>query len=327
MYRQKEYIQLLKQKFSKTDIINAKNYKSKYEKEIKEIPNKQKTLFDVIIQKSKEIYGFDLTKVYTFNYVKYYLWRKEFCKNDDDDWKEAALSFVCLSCLSDLIFDSKRLEEREKQHVANILTRDYFQKSISIDMDMTTEDPIDILYSMFVKHMKRLKEYNFKVFLELQTDILNAFESEIYISTNKLVFPEKINIDLITSKSIEFVSSCLYLSAVDTQDSVRMKKCAVAIAKLFWLVDDLCDLYDDIENQIKNSILFLQNGEVKNLENSIDFVFENLDTFFEVIEENLEVLKNNLSDDVYIFFLYELYDWVEAVNVRMDDKNESIGIR
>ena len=81
------------------------------------------------------------------------------------------------------------------------------------------------------------------------------------------------------------------------------------------------------ENQIKNSILFLQNEEVRSLENSIDFVFENMDTFFEVIEENLELLKNNLSYDVYIFFLYELYDWVEAVNVRMDEKNESIGVR
>lgn len=52
-----------------------------------------------------------------------------------------------------------------------------------------------------------------------------------------------------------------------------------------------------------------------------------MDTFFEVIEENLELLKKNLSYDVYIFFLYELYDWVEAVNVRMDEKNESIGVR
>ena len=66
---------------------------------------------------------------------------------------------------------------------------------------------------------------------------------------------------------------------------------------------------------------------MRSLENSIDFVFENMDTFFEVIEENLELLKNNLSYDVYIFFLYELYDWVEAVNVRMDEKNESIGVR
>lgn len=66
---------------------------------------------------------------------------------------------------------------------------------------------------------------------------------------------------------------------------------------------------------------------MSSLENSIDFVFENMDTFFEVIEENLELLKNNLSYDVYIFFLYELYDWVEAVNVRMDEKNESIGVR
>lgn len=327
MYRQKEYMQLLKQKFSKTDIINAIKYKSRYEEKIKEIPQKQKTLLDVSIQKSKDVYGFDLTKVYTFNYMKYYLWRKEFCKKDDDEWKEAALSFVCLSCLSDLIFDSKRLGEKEKQHVAKILTRNYFKKSISTDMSRITEDPIDVLYAIFVKHMKRLQEYNFKIFLELQTDILNAFESEIYISTDKLVFPEKINIDLITSKSIDFVSSCLYLSAVDTHDFIRMKKCAIAIAKLFWLVDDLCDLYDDIENQIKNSILFLQNEEVRSLENSIDFVFENIDTFFEVIEENLELLKNNLSYDVYIFFLYELYDWVEAVNVRMDDKNESIGVR
>lgn len=73
--------------------------------------------------------------------------------------------------------------------------------------------------------------------------------------------------------------------------------------------------------------MFLQNEEVSSLENSIDFVFENMDTFFEVIEENLELLKKNLSYDVYIFFLYELYDWVEAVNVRMDEKNESIGVR
>lgn len=326
MYRQEEYMLVLKQKFLETEIYGAGKYKSEYEKRIKQKFTNQKSELDRIIEKSIDLYGFDLTKVYTFNYVKYYLWREEFCK-DNNDWNEAAISFVCLSCLADLIFDSKRLGKKEKQHVADILDRDYFNKCIYTEVKLDTEDPIDLLYAIFIKHMKRLKEYNLGIFLDLKSDILKAFESEIYISTNKLIFPEKINIELITSKSIEFVSSCLYLAAVDTKDLARMKKCAIAIAKIFWLVDDLCDLYDDIENQIKNSILYLQNGEVRNLENSIDFVFENMDIFFEVIKENLEVLKNNSSQNIYIFFLYELYDWVQAINVRMDAQNESINIR
>lgn len=67
MYRQKEYMQLLKEKFSKTEIINAIKYKNSYEEKIKEISPKKNTLLGISIQKSKDIYGFDLTKVYTFN--------------------------------------------------------------------------------------------------------------------------------------------------------------------------------------------------------------------------------------------------------------------
>lgn len=41
MYRQKEYMQLLKEKFSKTEIINAIKYKNSYEEKIKEFPPKR----------------------------------------------------------------------------------------------------------------------------------------------------------------------------------------------------------------------------------------------------------------------------------------------
>ena len=44
MYRQKEYMQLLKEKFSKTEIINAIKYKNSYEEKIKEISPKKNTL-------------------------------------------------------------------------------------------------------------------------------------------------------------------------------------------------------------------------------------------------------------------------------------------
>lgn len=223
MYRQEEYMQILRQKFSETEILNAKKYKGEYEKRINERSKNRKSVFEIVLQKAKEVYGFDLTKVYTFNCVKYYLWRKEFCQKSED-WEDAAISFVCLSCLADLIFDSKRLGEKEKKYVAYILTKDHFEKCINNDIQMDTENPIDFLYEIFIKYMKNLKEYNYKIFLDLQADILKAFESEIYISTNRMVFPEKIDIELITSKSIEFVSSCLYLAAVDAEDLIKMKK-------------------------------------------------------------------------------------------------------
>ena len=80
MYGQKEYMQLLKEKFSKTEIINAIKYKNSYEEKIKEISPKKNTLLGTSIKKSKDIYGFDLTKVYTFNYVKYICGEKNFVK-------------------------------------------------------------------------------------------------------------------------------------------------------------------------------------------------------------------------------------------------------
>ena len=317
-YRQKEYMLLLEHKFSTTKIYEARKYKEEYENWIKKFSKGYNATFDTILEKTKEVYGFDLTKVYAFNHVKYYLWRKEFCC-EHDEWNEAALSFVCLCCLADLIFDSKRLGENEKKYIADILSSDHFKMSMDSYFKLETKTPIDLLYAMFIKAMRKLREYNPEIFQDIQSDIIKAFESEIYISTNKLIFPDKIDIELITSKSIEFVFCCLCLSAVNACDLMRMKKCARAIAKLFWLVDDMCDLYDDISNSIKNSILFIQKGEIKSLENSIDFVFENINVFFEVIEENIDVIKNNLSDDTYKFFLYELYDWVQVISARMND--------
>lgn len=317
-YRQKEYMLLLEQKFSNTEIYEAVRYKEEYDNKIKLLSKSYNSFFERIIDKSKEIYGFDLNKVYRFNYAKYYLWRKEFC-HEDEEWMQAALSFVCLSCLADLIFDSNRLEEKDKQYTAKILTRKHFEISMNSDLKLNNNNPMESLYNIFIKSMKKLRISNPQIYHELSEDILKAFESEIYISTNRLIFPDKIDMELLTSKSIEFVSSCLYMAAVDTYDLKRMKKCAFAIAKLFWIIDDICDLYDDIGNSIKNSLLFLQKGEVISLENSIDFIFENINVFFEVITDNLEVIKINLPDDIYKFFLYELYDWVQAINIRMDE--------
>lgn len=57
MYRQKEYMQLLKEKFSKTEIINAIKYKNSYEEKIKEISPKKNTLLGISIKNLKIYMG------------------------------------------------------------------------------------------------------------------------------------------------------------------------------------------------------------------------------------------------------------------------------
>lgn len=57
MYRQKEYMQLLKEKFSKTEIINAIKYKNSYEEKIKEISPKKNTLLGTSIKNLKIYMG------------------------------------------------------------------------------------------------------------------------------------------------------------------------------------------------------------------------------------------------------------------------------
>lgn len=313
MYREKEYKALLRKKFETIQFCNEPS-----DIILKMVSSYNNCNFNRnILNDIKDKYGFDLSKVIKFNNCKFNLWRNEFCCNQDSTIVTEVIAYVSLCCLSDLILDSHRLGENEKKVIINVLSADFFEERNKLKNPTYNNSSVLYLYDCFLSALKRIENYDITYYISIKNDVMSAFQSEIYISTHSLLFPDRVDINDLTSKSIEFVKAGLQLCAYDTDDRSRMDLCAEAVAKLFWLIDDLCDLYDDLKNNIKNSIIYLQEGKTYNIENSIDFVFSNIDVFFECITDNLNYLKDNLSTETFNFFLYELYDWIIGIREEM----------
>lgn len=313
-YREKEYNEKLKMLLKKHELL-VKN--TGYEKEIF---NKYAKRCSGNIGQGIAFGEFSsefekkIKKMVVTYSIKFYLWQQEFCKDGDmENYLDTAINFNVFCCLVDTILDEGSEEitfDSVIQRIKWSKVRQYFDGTeYKKDVDV-----LDYLYKEIAEGFSLLKKEDEQFHNEIIENVGMALESEIYVSTHKLTetdpnMTKEISQKLLIDKSTKFVKACFQIAAFSAKDKEKLNKCSDCLATAFWLIDDIADLYEDINNKSKNSILNKYLDETKDIEQAIDKVIDDLEDYVDILAGCLKELKNNVGEELYYFLKYHICNW------------------
>ncbi len=273
-------------------------------------------LLDLVYDK----YDFNLHRQIKPNLQQFYLYQLQICGKTDSYRLDIALVFVLFCCLADKFLDSPRFSEEEKEYICQKLDTKYLMSSTPYDSEYFQEmnELLNHLRAFMVKHLGLPK---IQVLID---DIQDAFTSEIYMSKVHLPMSEKSdkkNLQLLTDKSIKFEKSAFLLSVLGdiTPDAENIGD---SIAKIIWLVDDLCDFVEDVQCKRKNSLLYLYTDETEELSlaERVEQTYKNLSFVYTLLDEEIERLSMLATPQLYHFIITQVWDWFNNVRNKAEDK-------
>lgn len=306
-YRKDEYINKLVELFKVYGIYKKNGYLDNYLQEIYEKYDKE---YIKCIGNMKELLSLDGIENYLRIYtVKYIIWRKEFCGNNYlPSVFETAVIFNIFCCLVDGILDGELINITKESALEKINWKS-MERYFGEEIYTYNKDILDLLYNKISIGFKYIKLADKELYKIIKNKIYLSFQSEIYVSTTKFSVNNKEDMDLLINKSIQFVEVCFLIAAIGTKEIERLEVCTKCEAKIFWLIDELCDLYDDIETETKNSILCKYISNNNNINRIIDNIFLDLEEYVNEIKECMNILKNNVGREVYDFLLTHVIIW------------------
>ena len=311
MFHASEYYQKVNDElFSKNDKLfraHLRSYKNEFEiaKKLYYGTWNQELLKAITIH-----YGFNMDRVYLDNYVFLSHWEKEilhFEKTTADS--EPALMFIVFCCLADKLLDSKRFSTDEKV---------LFLPVIKDPLKHNEEQIIE--YSDFLTlkdlYSKQISNISDSLLKEEIIDLINrAFKSECFISTYFLsqeIVATMPTISELTDKSVCFEKAALLLMLNKSNDTLN--HLSTLIAQIFWLIDDLNDFVEDVNNRRLNSLLFLDdNTSAYNVEEIVYSGFQSASLAVEKLLECLAQLGNEVSPALSDYVITKVWLWGETI--------------
>lgn len=280
-----------------------------------EIPKEQFMWLYELLDCVEKNYGFDMQKILLPNYNKFTLWQECFMQECKPENIEIAMQFIVFCCLADKILDSKRFLIEQKAAVIDKLNIKHFTSKSEYVSNEFQE--LDRLLNNIRRFMKKQRNEN-SVELKKILDCMEcAFQSEIYMARVPLLQKEKLDqsrLCLLTDKSVQFEIAAFLLASFG-ENTARTQKAALDVANIFWQIDDLCDLIEDIKAKRRNSMLFVCVHELNELtlaERAHKCV-ENAEKFIIMLEENIRLLKMDSNDAFYTYVLNEVWEWCSYV--------------
>lgn len=319
IYRRKEYYLKLLSLLEKYNLFTENKYWKVYVDDIDE--RFYKKTQEYVIDKKELCENKKLERATHKYFIKFLLWRKQFCDNYNEKAIELAVYFNTFCCLIDAVLDDESnivskqsaLNRIEWENVGDYFGNSCYEKK---------EDIIDIFLEKMSKLSLEVRNYDNELFDDIRKNIELALKSEIYVSTHYLNLQQK-EIDLcsLTDKSTKFVKACFQLASVGTKDRQRMDECAEDEATIFLLVDDLCDLYDDIDNNVMNSILYKHISNATSIQEIVDEIIDYLESYVQEISSCTSNMKQNVSRELYEYLYTHVLDWCSCVKDKIQDFN------
>lgn len=260
-----------------------------------------------LLDSIEEKYGFNMHTQCKVNYEFLTVWREMCDIYVDDVYLTAAVKFILACCIADKILDSKRFVQDEKESVSGMLMHirennyQIAQTERFNELGILFNEIFHVIYSIWDEDLKQM----------LINKIERAFRSEDFMWRYKLtdVSERDIDFSLLVDKSIEFESAALLLS-ISQEYNNKYVSCANLIGKIFAMVDDMCDFIEDIKNNRINSILYWNRFNCDNtLENRIDSVVDNMESFIAKLDSAITELKAHVSDDAYYYIMGMIKEW------------------
>ena len=219
---------------------------------------------------------------------------------------------IIFCCLVDKILDSRRFTEEQKIHVCEkIIAQNLFSLQEYESQDFIE---LDILLNDIREYIIDSKSWEEEELLHV---IDKALVSEVYMYRNMLGFNDsmkKEDYHFLTDKSVEFEKAAFMLSTYNNnRDEANLA--ATKVGEIFWIIDDLCDLIEDVKCKQKNSLLFLNIDYEGNIDltKRVELACENLGIYVSRLKDNLSKLRNIAGTDFYDYIINEIWEWCENV--------------
>lgn len=129
-----------------------------------------------------------------------------------------------------------------------------------IEMSEAVTCDLEELYELRVKVQKfvRTKQKSDNTYALLQTKIARAIKSEQFMAVHSVKdFDTKMEFEMVTDKSVEFVSAAFIIAAYDFAEKDVIIEASETIGWIFGYIDDICDYMSDMETGSLNSLLFI----------------------------------------------------------------------
>lgn len=251
------------------------------------------------------------------------LYQLQICNDIDTERLETALLFVLFCCLGDKFLDSPRFTNEDKECICQKLNTDYM--SCEKPYESTSFQEMDVFINQIRTFIVRQPDT--PGMQSLLKEIQDAFDSEIYMSKTRMPMSElfrKEDLHLLTDKSVKFERAAFFLSVFGNV-TPEAEIIADSIAKIFWLVDDLCDFVEDVQCKRRNSLLFLYTEESNEmaLSERIDRVCKELPRIYTLLDEEIERLRMYADPQLYHVIITQIWDWFSNVRQKADDRTQA----
>ena len=269
-----------------------------------------------ILTRIEKKYNISLYRCAQANYKKFYIWSREFCNQADEEYIQTATCFVLYCCLVDKILDSERFPLNYKYMV-------YKDMDKFIEMSEAVTCDLEELYELRVKVQKfvRTKQKSDNTYALLQTKIDRAIKSEQFMAVHSVKdFDTKMEFEMVTDKSVEFVSAAFIIAAYDFAEKDVIIEASESRGWIFGYIDDICDYMSDMETGSLNSLLFICTDMQSDMsiEERMKMAAVNVDRAIEKLELNVKKLGKLVGKQLYWFILDELWDWMADVRRIME---------
>lgn len=251
-----------------------------------------------IISEMREQYGIGFEKVFLINCKKNALLCDNFHVIRDRMLIQTAVYFTVLGCLLDHLLDHGN--EEQKREASEKLNWDYCQNYFLKETMAKDTSVIDSLYEKISHGMQRVFKCNEKRFEFIVSLIKRAADAEEQVNCSGYKYLQK---DVVINKSVIFVKVAIEILLCDKVDiSEQDRNVIEELGYAFALIDDLCDLYEDMETGQMNIFMEYEQQFETDGEKILKFALQELNN-------KLGILKKNMDKRLFEFVLQEIRDW------------------
>lgn len=308
MYREREYYsELLKllQQYGFSEINH--HYKLVLDSKIKREYTRLK-YSNEILTACEDLIGKRINSVIPFHAMLYRLIRTDFGLELNDQITEVGIHYTLYGCVIDKILDDEKTVDKD-QYIKRL---EAFSLGVIDDKDTQFEEGVFTKLGNLINHkfLTTSKEYSNlnDIIVELSK---RAIDSEIFVSQHDM-YTRGAPRNLFVDKSDKFTMVGILLALMDVREEDRQAliECAQSIGTIFLLIDDLSDLYEDIENKQINSLVVDGLEDDLQLEKAIDHIMIHLPDYVIELKKCMNQLELHLSRQTLDFVHFLIVNWL-----------------
>lgn len=250
------------------------------------------------IERLKDEYSVQFSEIILVNSTKNILLCKGLHNPISKELCAASVYFSLLGCVIDFWIDSKNENLRNKglQKLSWNECKKYFQ---NFEQEKIAEDIVDELFMIVENGIKIISKDNPKLYKDLLILLKATSDSEIIVAQQG----NNVRNEVIFSKSVLFVKIALMIAVGNKTDLNEEDYYAFErIGLLYAYIDELMDVYEDINNHQGNTIVKrLYAGE------SYKIIIDNS---IQEVHTLLDQTRDYFGEELSIFIFKELSEWV-----------------